>query len=108
MAYSGSFRTLGSPCTAVGQQASLSKCVLLSTCKGTRKKMKNWAISAGEGSWGTKLDLRDLGGHLNVTLRARAGTLSLVELAKCGGVLFGQRPAPQRKCAGLLSTTSRK
>ena len=29
--------------------------------------------------------------------------------AVCGRVLFGQgAPAPQRKCAGLLSTTSRK
>ena len=52
---------------AVGQEASPSKCVLLSTCKGTRKKMKNWAISAGDRNWGTKLDVRDLGGHLDVT-----------------------------------------
>ena len=61
---------------AVGQEASPSKCVLFSTSEATRKKMKNWAISAGDRSWGAKLDVRDLGGHLDVTLRARGGTLS--------------------------------
>ena len=38
--------------------------------------MKYWAISAGEKSWAVKLDIRDLGGHLDITRRARAGTLS--------------------------------
>ena len=38
--------------------------------------MKNWSISAGDKSWGTKLDVRDLGGHLDITHRARAGTLA--------------------------------
>ena len=61
---------------AVGQEASPSKCVLLSTCKATRKDMWNWSISAGNRGWGTKLDVRDLGGHLEITNRARAGTLA--------------------------------
>ena len=61
---------------AVGQEASPSKCVLLGTSKATRKNMKDWAFSAGNKSWGTKLDVRDLGGHLDVTCRAGAGTLS--------------------------------
>ena len=61
---------------AVGQEASPRKCVLLSTSKATKKRMKNWALSAGDKSWGTKLHVRDLGGHLDVTMRARAGTLS--------------------------------
>ena len=47
---------------AVGQEASPSKCVLLSTSKATRKRMKNWPISAGNKGWGIKLDVRDLGG----------------------------------------------
>ena len=61
---------------AVGQEASPSKCVLLSTSKATRRDMRDWSISAGNKSWGTMLDVRDLGGHLDITNRARAGTLS--------------------------------
>ena len=61
---------------AVGQKASPSKCVLLSTSKATRKLMKNWSISAGDKGWGLKLDVRDLGGHLDITNRAGAGTLA--------------------------------
>ena len=47
---------------AVGQEASPGKCVLLSTSKATRKRMKDWVISAGNKSWGSKLDIHDLGG----------------------------------------------
>ena len=61
---------------AVGQEASPSKCVLLSTSKATRKVMRNWSISAGNRCWGTRLDVRDLGGHLDITNMARAGTLA--------------------------------
>ena len=61
---------------AVGQEASPGKCVLLSTSKATRKRMKDWAISCGNKSWAVKLDIQDLGGHLDVTNRARAHTLS--------------------------------
>ena len=61
---------------AVGQEASPSKCVLLSTSKVVRRNVKKWSISAGDRSWGTKLDVRDLGGHLHITNRARAGTLA--------------------------------
>ena len=61
---------------AVGQEASAGKCVLLSTSKATRERMKNWSISAGDKGWGFKLDVRDLGGHLDITNRARAGTLA--------------------------------
>ena len=39
-------------------------------------RMKMLAISVGDRSFGTKLDVRDLGGRLDVTLRALAGTLS--------------------------------
>ena len=78
---------------AVGQEASPRKCVLLSTSKATRKRMNNWAILAGDKSWGTKLDVRDLGGHLNVTLRARAGTLSRRAASATSHVhMFGALP----------------
>ena len=61
---------------SVGQDVSPGKCVFLSTSKSVRKAMKLWDIS-GDGSFGkVQLDVRDLGGHLDFTLRARAGTLS--------------------------------
>ena len=66
---------------AVGQEASPSKCVLLSTSKATWKRMKNWAISAGDKSLGTKLNVRDLG----ITLISRGElvlALFLVERSK--------------------------
>ena len=61
---------------SVGQDVSPGKCVLHSTSKSVRKAMKLWDV-AGRGSfWKVQLDVRDLGGHLDFTLRARAGTLS--------------------------------
>ena len=61
---------------AVGQEASPSKCVLLCTSKAARRRMTSWR-NRNEGCfWAVKLDVRDLGGHLDVTLRAVAGTLS--------------------------------
>ena len=61
---------------SVGQDVSPGKCVLLSTSKSVRKAMKLWDISGDGGFWNVQLDVRDLGGHLDFTLRARAGTLS--------------------------------
>ena len=53
---------------AVGQEASPSKCVLLSTSKADRRRMSAWR-NRNEGCfWAVKLDVRDLGGHLDVTL----------------------------------------
>ena len=55
---------------AVGQEASPGKCVLLSTSKAARRRMTAWR-SMNEGCfWAVKLDVRDLGGHLDVTLRS--------------------------------------
>ena len=51
-------------------------CVLLSTSKAVRRAMKLWDISGEGGFWKVQLDVRDLGGHLDFTYRARAGTLS--------------------------------
>ena len=61
---------------SVGQDVSPGKCVLLSTSKSVRKAMKLWDISGDGGFLKVQLDVRDLGGHLEFTLRARAGTLS--------------------------------
>ena len=38
--------------------------------------MKLWDISGEDGFWKVQFDVRDLGGHLDFTYRARAGTLS--------------------------------
>ena len=35
--------------------------------------MKYWAISAGDRSWAVELNIRDPGGHLDITRRSRAG-----------------------------------
>ena len=44
--------------------------------KAARRRMTAWR-NMNEGCfWAVKLDVRDLGGHLDVTLRAVAGTLS--------------------------------
>ena len=61
---------------AVGQEASPSKCVLLSTSKAARRRMTAWRNMHIGCFWPVKLDVRDLGGHLDVTLRAVAGTLN--------------------------------
>ena len=37
--------------------------------------MKCWAVSDAGDKWSVRLDVRDLGGHLDSTLRARAATL---------------------------------
>ena len=56
---------------AVGQDVSPGKCVLLSTSRSVRKAMKLWDMSGDGGFWKVQLDVRDLGGHLDFTLRAR-------------------------------------
>ena len=38
--------------------------------------MKLWDVSGGGSFWDVQLDVRDLGGRLDFTRRARAGTLS--------------------------------
>ena len=50
--------------------------MLLSTSKAARRRMTAWR-NMNEGCFlAVKLDVRDFGGHLDVTLRAVAGTLS--------------------------------
>ena len=61
---------------SVGQDVSLGECVLLSTSKSVRRAMKFRDISGGGILWKVQLDVRDLGGHLDFTGRAPAGTLS--------------------------------
>ena len=60
----------------VGQKAAPKKCVLISTSKKVRGSMKDWTISDGGHRWTVELDVRNLGGHLDATSRARAATLA--------------------------------
>ena len=70
----------------VGQEPAPSKCVLMSTSAAVRREMKTWNIS-GEGErWSVKLDIRDLGGHLDSTYRAWGRTLASRVLAVLGAV----------------------
>ena len=75
---------------SVGQDVSLGKCVLLSTSKSVRKAMKLWDISGDGGFWKVQLDVRDLGGHLDFTYRARAGKAT-VGVAAVGALPLGFR-----------------
>ena len=61
---------------SVGQDVSPGKCVLLSSSKSVRKAVKLWYVAGDGGFWKVQLDVRDLGGHLDFTFRAWAGTLS--------------------------------
>ena len=60
----------------VGQEPAPSKCIFMSTSAAVRKDMRNWLISDGGDRWSVKLDVRDLGGHLDVTYRSRGCTLA--------------------------------
>ena len=59
----------------VGQTPAPRKCALLSTSRVVRDLMKAWVISNAGDRWSVKLDVKDLGGHLDTTFRARAATL---------------------------------
>ena len=57
----------------VGQEPAPSKCIFLSTSAAVRRDMKSWLISDGGDRWSVKLDVRDLGGHLDATYRSWGG-----------------------------------
>ena len=88
---------------SVGQDVSPGKCVLLSISKSVRKAVKLWDISENGGLWKVQLDVRDLGGHLDFTLRARAGTLSnRVREATLGVASVGALPLGFQVKLGLV------
>ena len=61
----------------VGQEPAPGKCVLLGTSRAVRVAMRNWVLSDEGHKWAVKPDVRDLGGHLDTTLRRWSSTLSL-------------------------------
>ena len=60
----------------VGQEPAPSKCVFLSTSRVVRKDMREWVVSDEGHRWTVKLDVRDLGGHLDTTFRGWSSTLA--------------------------------
>ena len=60
----------------VGQELAPSKCVLMSTSRVVRKDMKDWDLSQEGEKWTVKLDVRDLGGHLDTTFRGWSTALA--------------------------------
>ena len=61
----------------VGQEPAPSKCVFLSTSRVVRREMRNWVVSDEGDRWTVKLDIRDLGGHLDTTFRGWSSTLAI-------------------------------
>ena len=59
----------------MGQKAAPKKCVFLSTSKDYRSDVRCWVVSDDGDKWSVRLDVRDLGGHLDSTYRSRAVTL---------------------------------
>ena len=89
----------------VGQDVSPGKCVcvLLSTSRAVRRAMKLCDISGDGGFWKVQLDVRDLGGHLDFTYRARAGILSKrIREATCGVASVGALPLGFQVKLGLV------
>ena len=85
----------------VGQEASPNKCVPLSTSGVARRRMAAWR-NENEGCFrAVKHDVRDLGGHLDVTLRTSAGTLSgRVKLGTTQVISVGAVPMGFNECFG--------
>ena len=53
----------------VGQEPARSKCVLVSTSRTVRNDVRGWIFPHEGDKWSVKLDVRDLGGHLDTTFR---------------------------------------
>ena len=60
----------------VGQELAPSKCVLLSTSRAVHSDMRRWVVTDEGDRWSVKLDVRDLGEHLDSTFRGRSATLA--------------------------------
>ena len=60
----------------VGQEPAPSKCVLVSTSRVVRGNMRGWIVSDEGHQWSVKLDVRDLGGHLDTTFHGWSSTLA--------------------------------
>ena len=60
----------------VGQEPAPRKFVFLSPSRVVRKDMRGWVVTDEGDRWTVKLDVRDLGGHLDTTFRGWSSTLA--------------------------------
>ena len=60
----------------VGQEPAPRKCVLMSSSRVVRSDMRGWVVSDEGHQWSVKLDVRDLGGHLDTTFHGWSSTLA--------------------------------
>ena len=83
---------------SVGQDVSSS-----ALPKAVMKSMKLWDVSGDGRPWTVELNVRDLGGHLDFTKRARAGALSRREKGATHGVpAVGSLPLAFQVKLGLV------
>ena len=60
----------------VGQEPAPRKCVLMSTSRAVRNDMRGWIVLNEGDRWSVKLDVRDLGRHLDSTFRCWSVTFA--------------------------------
>ena len=60
----------------VGQEPAPSKCVLMSTSRAVRSDMRGWVVTDEGDRWSVKLDVRDIGRHLDTTFQGWFATLA--------------------------------
>ena len=60
----------------VGLEPAPSKCVLMSTARAVPSDMRGWIVTDDGDRWSVRLDVRDLGRHLDTTFRGWSATLA--------------------------------
>ena len=60
----------------VGQEPAPRKCVLMSTSRAVRSAMRGWVVSDEGHRWSVKMDVRDLGGHLDTASHGSSSALA--------------------------------
>ena len=60
----------------VGQEPAPRKCLFMSTSRAVRNDMRGWVVADEEDRWSVKLDVRDLGEHLDSTFRGWSATFA--------------------------------
>ena len=72
----------------VVQEAAPKRCVFLRISKKIKKDMKGWVVSDTGDRWIVKLDVRDLGGHLDSTFRPPRLVIASLPLSPLRSICF--------------------